>query len=142
MEATEPSEIRQVVYVSQANLNLRAADMKSLLENALKNNELHGITGLLLQKKGQFMQLIEGPHEAVERLLQNLKSDTRHEHLSVLVDHMIPEREFICWLMGFETQNVAYEMSTLQEYHVDPKFLLDVPSSSRGILLLRSFLNL
>ena len=92
---------------SQASDTLRLTDICILLKSAWKNNEKHGVTGLLLHRKGQFMQYIEGPEQAIARLLTNLKNDARHEHIVVVHDQMVREREFVCWMMGYD--RVAYE---------------------------------
>jgi hypothetical protein len=136
---------RQVVYVSQKSDGFNSAELAAMLRKAWENNEKYGITGLLLQNRGQFMQLIEGPEPSVEALLQNLKADSRHEHMSVLLDRKIPEIEFVCWLMGYDAKGTyasTTEAAALQEFMIDSRFLSDIQTSSPAVRLLRSFAEL
>lgn len=49
------------------------------------NNERAGITGMLLYKDGNFMQLLEGEKEAVLRLHKNIIVDPRHKGFLTLL---------------------------------------------------------
>lgn len=136
------SLIRQVLYVSQARRDLRPTDIHEILQTAYKQNKLHGVTGLLLHNRGQFCQVIEGQSDAIEQLLKNLRSDTRHEYISVLVDEMKPEPEFICWLMNYRDVSKTFDPMIDNEDLIDTSFLLDIPSPSKTVQLLKTFIKL
>lgn len=56
---------------------------------------------MLLYKKGNFLQLLEGDEEAVRSLYARIRQDPRHrKHLSLLEGN-IEERQFPTWSMGF-----------------------------------------
>lgn len=59
------------------------------------------MTGMLLYNAGTFMQTIEGPPNAIERLFQNICRDNTHHHLIKVLDEEIKERQFGEWHMGF-----------------------------------------
>ena len=65
-----------------------------LLAVARRNNPRAGVTGQLLYKDGNFMQLIEGDEAAVRALFARIERDPRHGGVIVLLDHVVPEREF------------------------------------------------
>ncbi len=104
------------------------------------NNERDGITGMLLYKGGNFMQTIEGPDEAIERLRVRLTSDPRHHGLAVLVDGTRPQRLFDGWTMGFRELG-SRELADVPGYSdfLDTPLTTDAfgqdPESSQRLLL-------
>jgi len=94
-----------IVYVSSATRLLRGDELVELLKVSQRNNERVGITGLLLYKDGNFMQVIEGPSEAVRTLYERIKQDSLNTGVYTLMERSIREREFPDWTMAF--QNVA-----------------------------------
>lgn len=91
----------QLVYMSSAVSWPTQADLEALLAEARANNERRGITGLLVYKKGQFLQLLEGPEHDVRALFETIRRDPRHTGAVVLTDRNIDERSFSNWHMGF-----------------------------------------
>ena len=89
----------------------RAADVRSILEQAREHNSDLGITGLLLAANGHYLQVLEGPRAAVHALLERIQNDTRHEDVSVLLSADIEAPIFSAWSMGLiersEPENVT-----------------------------------
>jgi hypothetical protein len=56
---------------------------------------------MLLYDDGSFLQVLEGPRQAVETLFEKIKADRRHEQIVLLSSREIEEREFSDWQMGF-----------------------------------------
>jgi hypothetical protein len=50
-------------------------DLKALVQQSAENNRRDGITGLLLLSGDQFLQVLEGPSPAVNRLFRRLCRD-------------------------------------------------------------------
>jgi hypothetical protein len=90
-----------VIYLSSARTKFTAADLNQLLAHSRQANEKVGITGILLYRDGNFLQVIEGEREAVMRLYQKIGKDPRHTGILSLFQEEIPEREFPEWSMGF-----------------------------------------
>ena len=90
------------IYVSSAVELFSEAELQALLETSRKNNEKADITGMLLYKDGNFMQLLEGPKEAVKSVLNRIHADPRHRGMLTLLQEEHAEREFEDWAMGFE----------------------------------------
>ena len=61
------SDLKQLVYVSQATRELYEADLARLLERIRPNNSAAGVTGMLLYDGGAFMQVIEGNEATLEK---------------------------------------------------------------------------
>jgi Sensors of blue-light using FAD len=96
------SQLRRVVYVSRTSGSLSARALLDLLVASRRANHALGVTGLLLHRRGTFLQLLDGPVETIGSLLGRLREDPRHHDLRVLVDTPIAEPWFPDWCMGFE----------------------------------------
>jgi hypothetical protein len=105
-----------VIYVSSAVNLFSDQDLATLLEKARINNHSLNITGMLLYKDGNFMQLLEGPRDAIDGLLLKIESDPRHRGMLRLLQQDRPEREFSDWAMGFKS--------------LDPSSVCDIPGYS------------
>jgi hypothetical protein len=75
--------------------------------NQSPNNAKIGVTGMLLYKDGNFMQLIEGPGEPVRALHAKISIDPRHRGLMTLLQGHQEKREFQDWAMGFQSLDVV-----------------------------------
>lgn len=91
----------QLIYVSSARGLLSKEELLEILSKSRKNNEQLAVTGLLLYRDGNILQLLEGEKEAVERLFTRISDDPRHTGVIVLFRGEVPRREFPDWSMGF-----------------------------------------
>jgi hypothetical protein len=91
-----------MIYASSATELFTQDELESLLEKSRRNNQAVGISGLLLYKDGNFMQLLEGPQEAVAATLKRIELDRRHRGVIRLYQCDQTEREFGDWSMGFK----------------------------------------
>jgi hypothetical protein len=96
-----------LVYVSSAVNLFSEKELIQLLETSRQNNAKIGVTGMLLYKDGNFMQLIEGPEEAVRALHAKISIDPRHRGLMTLLQGHQENREFQDWAMGFQSLDAA-----------------------------------
>jgi hypothetical protein len=90
-----------LVYVSSATQAFSQTELLSLLEVSRRNNEPAAITGMLLYRDGNFMQVLEGEDTAVTGTHDRIKLDPRHDGLITLLKAPIPQRDFGDWSMGF-----------------------------------------
>lgn len=90
-----------LVYVSSATRPFSGEDLRALLETCRKNNAGLGITGMLLYKDGNFMQVLEGDEEAVRGLYARIAADPRHGGEMILQQGFTEGRQFPDWSMGF-----------------------------------------
>jgi hypothetical protein len=90
-----------LLYVSQAWPRFMVEQLQELLATSRASNVQHGITGMLLQKDGRFMQLLEGEGQAVLELYRRIAADPRHRDVVTLVQEPIAARRFPDWFMGF-----------------------------------------
>jgi hypothetical protein len=94
-----------IIYVSSAVKLFSHADLAALLEISRKNNGALAVTGMLLYKDGNFMQVIEGEEANVRGLYNKLQLDPRHTGFLPLLEEKIGARHFADWSMGFKNLN-------------------------------------
>lgn len=90
----------QLIYTSDASPDLGPEGLQSIRESSQRNNARDQITGILLHSGDQFLQVIEGPRAAVERLHRVIMADTRHEGMRTVLAHDVRERDFGQWAMA------------------------------------------
>ncbi len=73
--------------------------MSDILNEARAGNARDGITGVLTAVNGQFLQIIEGPEAALNRLMVKLQRDPRHTDLTVIERRPTARRRFGDWDM-------------------------------------------
>ena len=95
------SKLFRMVYVSTASKLFDSAELREMLKEANERNKETGITGMLLYKDGQFMQVLEGEAEAVTATFSRINRDPRHHGIMVLVRGSVQERRFPTWSMAF-----------------------------------------
>jgi hypothetical protein len=91
--------MRQFVYISTAAPDLGQVDIVDILEASARNNPERGITGFLLFNGRNFLQLVEGPKDALDALMAQIHTDPRHSGIVRLQDNPIPERVCEKWTM-------------------------------------------
>jgi len=93
--------LRRIVYNSVATQHFSKRSLLDLLHQSRGYNHLDDITGLLMFDDGHFLQVVEGPDEAVGQLLVRLRNDTRHGQFQIHQDSLTDDRLFPDWRMGF-----------------------------------------
>jgi hypothetical protein len=91
----------RLVYVSSATVPFSKTDLVNLLDTSRRNNMRRNVTGMLLYKDGDFLQLIEGERQQVKDLFEHIKQDPRHENTIVIDEEDTEGRIFNDWSMGF-----------------------------------------
>ncbi len=92
----------QLLYGSSATVPFGKPELLELLNKSRNNNAKVNVTGLLLYKDGQFMQVLEGDEPAVTSLYQRISRDPRHTGSMVFLQHPIEQRDFPDWSMAFK----------------------------------------
>jgi hypothetical protein len=91
----------QLVYVSSATHLFSKTELLELLTKSRIKNSTRGITGMLLYKDGNFMQMLEGEENAVRQLFETICNDPRHHDSIVLIEQPTETAYFPDWSMGF-----------------------------------------
>jgi hypothetical protein len=88
----------QLIYASRP-FGFDAGALDSILHAARRHNARDGITGALLCRHDLFMQLLEGPRDAVTRCFARILRDDRHVEVSLLWCGDAQARLFPDWSM-------------------------------------------
>ena len=121
----------RLLYCSQATPGMSGDQIQDILTVARRNNKALGITGVLVHGGGIFMQVLEGPEDAVLRSYVKILDDPRHSGSRII--HISPanERIFQDWSMGvinsdpLEFQHIA-ELRAHRLETVNAKAFTDV----------------
>lgn len=94
----------RLLYVSKSLLDgpqpQQVAQMRALVEGSSRRNALVGVTGCLLFDQGWFVQVLEGPEAAVERIFDAICCDFRHAEVTLVDFAHVRERVFEQWGMA------------------------------------------
>jgi Sensors of blue-light using FAD len=108
-------EMIYLVYASSAARLFTKDELADLLAVSRTNNARAGITGMLVYKGGNFLQVLEGEEEPVEALHRKILLDPRHKGIITLICGPLAERAFPEWSMEFRDLGAA-------EVQSDPAF--------------------
>jgi len=101
-----------LAYSSAATRPFSSKDIADLLAVSRKNNERHGITGMLLYIDESFFQILEGPEQVLHTLYDTITRDNRHTSVAKLIEEPIERRTFSDWSMGY-AKATRVELSTI-----------------------------
>lgn len=90
-----------ITYVSKATEDYSQNELLLLLKQCRGNNLIENLTGQLLYKKQEFMQVLEGEETVLKRVFDKICHDKRHKNILILDEGGIKHREFDDWTMGF-----------------------------------------
>ena len=131
-----------LVYVSASVKLLSDEELLDILKVSRENNKLQDITGLLLYKGGNFMQVLEGPDEVVNSLYEKIKIDPRHKDVTIISREQISARQFPAWEIAFQNlDNPAIKNEPGYSQFLQDEFIADVYRENplRAYIMLLTF---
>lgn len=98
----EPRRLRRLMFHSTARL-APGQSFKSLIDeigrdSATQNRQL-GLSGVLYSSHGRFLQVLEGPKEALRQVFGAISCDPRHANVTVVEDRDVAIRLFPEWTL-------------------------------------------
>lgn len=111
----------QIMYISSAHGDVTPTQCAHISHAASTRNQAEDVTGLLLFNGKRFLQVLEGPREAVERVYHRICDDGRHYAVVKLREMEIEEREFGNWAMAYDnpfqpSTSLKEKVSALLDY--------------------------
>ena len=100
--------LNYIIYYSFSQSDLSNNELEGILRKAREWNQTNEITGLLIYrfnkifKRGNFLQIIEGPQKSILSAWERISTDPRHHTITVLEDGNFKERNFSAWSMGLK----------------------------------------
>ena len=93
--------MRQLLYISNTSADFPQSELDDILAASRRNNAARDVTGMLLYLDGAFLQVLEGPNDAVEEIYARIRRDKRHWDCQTLLNSGNAPRAFANWSMGF-----------------------------------------
>lgn len=95
--------LTSLLYVSRSRLasGTSAQEVDQLVSLAVTRNARLDVTGALIFTGGAFAQVLEGPSEAIDRLMTSISQDPRHDRIVIVQRVAIDERSFARWAMSY-----------------------------------------
>ena len=90
----------RIIYLSTAVGPQTTTMTNAILKAAQAWNKANGITGVLCQGQGVFLQALEGERSAVTQLYSRIYADQRHTNVEMLHCESIPKRRYENWSMA------------------------------------------
>ncbi|MDE1891679.1 MAG: EAL domain-containing protein [Betaproteobacteria bacterium] len=126
-----------LIYVSKASQTMTKTELMTLQKQTINNNLDSGISGCLLYREGEFMQLIEGQRQQVLALYDRIKSDPRHIDCKIILESPVTNRAFRDWgmVMHYTTESLTIDQMSIDEtvslfdLAKDPNFCYDFITS-------------
>ena len=97
-------QLRRVIYVSE-KVGSSSHDVADIINASIRNNPSKKITGCLLEGETSFLQILEGPTEAIQILYKTISEDDRHTNVKSLCDEPLETRLFSDWSMRSDNYN-------------------------------------
>ena len=95
--------LHRLIYASRAD-EVTKEQLSAILEASERNNPKYFVTGMLLFNSGHFVQLLEGPRNALSERFVTIAQDDRHRDVEILSFGPIESRLFADWSMNYVSQ--------------------------------------
>ncbi|HEY9010141.1 MAG TPA: BLUF domain-containing protein [Devosia sp.] len=97
MAPSNAMQYRRITYISRADADLPATDVRQILGLAEVLHRRHDLSGVLAYTGRHFFQVIEGVDAEVEDLLIQIRADNRHHDMRILCDEVVRQRIHDRW---------------------------------------------
>ena len=95
------SAIQRLVYESAATATTGSlVNLAAILAQSQRNNDRDDLTGALASHRERYFQVVEGPEQALDALMNRLWTDPRHRDIKMLGRAPAPARLFSRWSMA------------------------------------------
>jgi hypothetical protein len=110
----------RLLYISRATGAITTTVTESILQSARVHNRVAGITGILCQGQGVFIQILEGERSNVNRLYATIIKDKRHQNVELVSIEEIQTRRFPEWSMAHVVISESDPIIQLKHPEFDP----------------------
>lgn len=110
----------RVLYVSRAVGPQTTTVTASILATARQHNRAHGISGVLCQGQGLYVQVLEGERGPVNALYARIVADRRHRDVEMLHLEEITQRRYPDWSMAHVNLSDTDPMVQMKHPEFDP----------------------
>lgn len=108
--------IKTICYISDSVEHKSIEKLKKLYLKAKKNNHELNITGVLIYKNKNFLQVLEGDVSSVNTTFEKIKFDKRHRNIFEVINTTTDVRIFQDYNFGFTIVDNKEGIKNLHEY--------------------------
>jgi len=108
--------LKTICYISDSRINKSITDFNNLIEKAKINNAKNNITGILVYRNNNFLQVFEGSPETVDTIFDKIRMDQRHQNIFKIIDTSIDQRIFEEYKFGFTVVSDKNALQNLSDY--------------------------
>ncbi|KCZ93315.1 BLUF domain-containing protein [Hyphomonas johnsonii] len=126
--------MHRLIYISAAAESMLATDIVDIMTVANARNAENDITGLLIYNGLNFLQVLEGAQDRVDRLFSNIRADQRHVSVVPVVSEAADARIFGQWSMCLKVASAARVSADARASDFSEFLSLDMPEHIRLIL--------
>lgn len=112
----------RLVYASRAVAVPDETVLRELLTISRDRNAVSNVTGLLIYAERSFIQMIEGPPNAITDTYRRITKDPRHRDIRLLLRAHVDVRMFPGWEMGFYHPDGAALTQDLPGYRAEATY--------------------
>ena len=134
----QANHLVRMVYTSDKSDSCDDTAVDAFVAQAGASNSAHDVTGMLLHTETRFLQVLEGPEEAVAAAFEATSSDARHSACQMLSCEPVSDREFAGVSLGATSVSEAEVAGSIAGAMLsgdDASYQVD------GIKLLKTFLT-
>jgi hypothetical protein len=110
----------RALYVSRAAGPQTGTTTAGILAASEAHNAAHGVSGVLCQGQGLYLQVLEGERGEVNRLYARILRDPRHQDVQMLSLEEITERRYPQWSMAHVMLPDSDAMVRMKHPEFDP----------------------
>ena len=99
--------VYRLAYFSRPAPGITAEDVRAIATNAGRRNADLAVTGMLIHEFNRFIQLLEGPLEAIETLMTAIIADKRHTEIRIFLRQSAAEPSLSRWIMWSDFDRMA-----------------------------------
>ncbi|MBO0664500.1 BLUF domain-containing protein [Jiella sp. MQZ9-1] len=97
----------RLAYVSKPAPTLAPSDVAAIAAAARRRNPALDVTGLLIHEFSRFIQLLEGPIDALETLMTAIIADPRHHDIRIFLQQSAETRSLSRWILWTDFDRMA-----------------------------------
>ena len=112
-------DLRTLAYASRAAGPISGATLSELLLKAQRFNKSVDVTGLLVFADDTFVQTLEGPTDAIDRVYERIVTDSRHASIRKFLDTSIQTRVYPEWAMMSNIETASPALTSFLKSRVE-----------------------
>ncbi|MCB4798816.1 BLUF domain-containing protein [Neotamlana laminarinivorans] len=131
---------KTICYLSDVRIKEFNETLSSFYHGIKQNNKKNNITGVLIHKDHNFLQVMEGETKQVDLLFEVIKKDKRHQNLFIIINTNTEQRIFEDYNFGFTIANSNKGLKDLYQY-LEWLKTANSKDANRVILMVEQFIN-